>query len=155
MTSALILLTQPQLVWELYNGAHYLNMASSITVISASTTAAISITTVVGSLAALPLGIGAIGVVSSKIGKLVLKKTEKHERIKLIAMSKLLSVNDLVSKALTDGKVSDEEFQVILNEMESYRDHKSQIRRKTRNDFSNEIEQEIREDAEKKRKKWL
>ncbi len=45
----------------------------------------------------------------------------------------------------------DEEFQVILSEMESYRTHKSLIRRKVRNEFSNEREEEIRDEAEEKR----
>ena len=139
-----------------YNTAHYVNMGSSLTAVASSTAAAISLTTVIGTLAALPLGIvaiatGVVGIVSSKISKLVLKKTEKHERIKLIAMSKLSSVNDLVSKALTDGKISDEEFHVILNEMESYRDLKSQVRKRIRNELSSEREQEIREESEKKR----
>ena len=140
---------------SLYNAAHYTNMGSSLTAVASSTAAAISLTTVIGSIAALPLGIvaiatGVVGVVSSKIGKLLLKKTEKHERIKLVAMSKLSSVNDLVSKALTDGKVSDTEFEIILAEMESYRNHKSQIRKKVRNELSTERETEIREEAEKK-----
>lgn len=140
---------------SLYNTAYYVNMGASLTAVGASTTAAISITTVIGSIAALPLGIvaittGVIGVVSSKVSKILLKKTEKHEKIKLIAMSKLSSVNDLVSKALSDGKISDEEFQVILGESESYRDHKSQFRRKIRNELSSEREEEIREEAEKK-----
>ena len=33
--------------------------------------------------------------------------------------------------ALQDGHISNEEFQIILQEMESYRDHKSQIRNRT------------------------
>tara|TARA_B110000881_G_scaffold29708_1_gene22173 strand:- start:231 stop:920 length:690 start_codon:yes stop_codon:yes gene_type:complete len=140
---------------SLYNSTHYLNIASSLTSVAASTAAVISVSTVVGALAALPLGIvaissGVIGVVSSKISKLLLKKCEKHERVKLVAMSKLSSVSGLVSRALTDGKISDEEFQVILNEMDSYREHKSQIRRKVRNELSPEREEEIREEALKK-----
>lgn len=140
---------------SLYNTAYYVNMGSSLTAVGASTTAAISITTVIGSIAALPLGIvaittGVLGVISSKVSKVLLKKTEKHERIKLIAASKLSSVNNLVSRALSDGKISDEEFQVILNESESYRDHKSQVRRRVRNELSPEREEEIREEALKK-----
>ena len=111
---------------SLYNTAYYTNIASSLTAIASSTAAAISITTVIGALAALPLGIiaistGAIGIVSSKISQIFLKKCEKHDRIKLIAMSKLSSVNSLVSTALTDGRISDEEFRIIMQEMESYR----------------------------------
>jgi hypothetical protein len=65
-------------------------------------------------------------------------------------MSKLSSVNGLVSTALRDGDVSDEEFNIILLEMESYRDHKTQIGKKIRNELSAEKEQEIREEAQKK-----
>ena len=79
-----------------------------------------------------------------------MKKTEKHEKIKLIAMSKLSSVNDLVSKALSDGKVSDTEFEIILAEMESYRNHKSQIRKKVQTELSTEREEEICEESLKK-----
>lgn len=139
----------------LYNTAYYINFGSSLTSVASSTVAVVSLSTVIGALPALPFGIvaittGVLGVVSSKVSKLILKKTEKHERIKLIALSKLSSVNDLVSRALTNGKISDEEFQVILNEMESYRDHKSEIRTGVRNQLSKEREQEIRDEAEKK-----
>ncbi len=54
-------------------------MASSLTAISASTAAAISITTVVGSLAALPhvaIATRVVGVISSKIGKLYPRPTK-------------------------------------------------------------------------------
>lgn len=138
-----------------YSTTHYVNMGSSLTAVASSTAAAISLSTGVGAIAAFPLGIvaiatGVIGVVSSKIGKLVLKKCEKHERIKYIALSKLSSISNLVSKALTDKQISQEEFEVILQEMESYRDHKSQIRNRVRNELSNEREEEIRVEAEKK-----
>ena len=140
---------------SLYNTAHYVNVGSGLVAAGSSTMAVLSLSTVVGALPALPLGIvavitGGVSLISSGISKLVLKKTEKHERIKLVALSKLSSVNDLVSRALTDGKISDEEFHVILNEMESYREHKTQIRTRVRNELSSEREKEIREEAEKK-----
>ena len=140
---------------SLYNAAHYINIASSLTAVASSTAATISLATVIGALAALPLGIvaistGVIGIVSSKISQIVLKKCEKHERIKLIALSKLSSVNDLVSTALTDGRISAEEFKVISQEEESYRELKSQIRKRVRNELSVEREEEIRAEAEKK-----
>jgi hypothetical protein len=138
-----------------YNAAYYVNAGASILAIGASTAAATSLATGIGAIASLPLGIvaitsGVLGVIGSKISKIVLKKVEKHERIKLIAMSKLSSVNGLVSTALRDGAVSDEEFNIILLEMESYRDHKTQIGKKIRNELSTEKEQEIREEAQKK-----
>ena len=48
--------------------------------------------------------------------------------IQIMFLPKLSSVNGLVSKAIQDGNISNEEFQIILQEMESYRNHKSQIR---------------------------
>lgn len=140
---------------SIYNTSYYVNTASGITAIGASTAAAISITTGVGIIASLPLGIvaittGVISVASSAFCKTILRKVEKHEKIKNYAMAKLSSVCGLVSRALRDGQISDEEFQVILQEMESYREHKSQIRKKIRAELSTEREEEIRRDSEKK-----
>ena len=59
----------------------------------------------------------------SIIGKYSMKKStskaEKHEKIKTIASAKLDTIASHVSKALTDNKVTDEEFQLILEELEN------------------------------------
>ena len=59
----------------------------------------------------------------SIIGKYSVKKStskaEKHEKIKTIASAKLDTIALHVSKALSDNKVTDEEFQLILEELES------------------------------------
>ena len=63
------------------------------------------------------------------------------------------TLNGLVSRALQDGHISNEEFQIILQEMESYRDHKSQIRNKITADIREltvDKENEIREESFKK-----
>ena len=107
----------------------------------------------------MPLGFtavasGVLSVVSVAVSKILLKKVEKHQQIKLIASAKLSSVNGLVSRALQDGHISNEEFQIILQEMESYRDHKSQIRHRTIGEVREltvEKENEIREESFKKR----
>ena len=68
-------------------------------------------------------------------------------------MLKLSSINGLISKFLKDGQISPEEFHVILAEIDSYRDHKSQIRKKIRTvikEMSAEKEEQIREEAEKR-----
>ena len=56
----------------------------------------------------------------SIIGKYSLKKSpskaEKHEKIKRIASAKLDTIASHISKALNDNKVTDEEFQLILEE---------------------------------------
>ena len=82
----------------------------------------------------MPLGFtavatGVLSVVSAGISKILLKKVEKHQQIKLITAAKLSSVNGLVSRALRDGNISNEEYQIILQEIDSYRDHKSLIKK--------------------------
>ena len=103
----------------------------------------------------MPLGFtaveaGVFSVISAAVSKILLKKVEKHQQIKLIASAKLSSVNGPVSRALQDGHITNEEFQIILQEMESYRDHKSQIRHRTIGEVREltvEKENEIREES--------
>ena len=70
-----------------------------------------------------------------------------------MATAKISSVNGLVSDALKDNNISNEEFQLILAEREKYREHKNQIHRKVRTEvkeINNELKEQIREEAEKK-----
>ena len=107
----------------------------------------------------MPLGFtavasGVLSFVSAAVSKILLKKVEKHQQIKRIAAAKLSSVNGLVSRALQDGQISNDEFQIILQEMETYRDHKSQIRHRITaevRELTVEKENEIREESLKKR----
>ena len=61
----------------------------------------------------------------STIGKYSVKKStskaEKHEKIKTTASTKLNTTASHISKALSDNKVTDEEFQLILEELEKYK----------------------------------
>ena len=59
-------------------------------------------------------------------------KVVKHEKTISFAESKHLSVSRLVSKAMTDGEVSDVEFNLILREIDNYNSLKSQLRRKVK-----------------------
>ena len=70
----------------------------------------------------------AAGVSSGRLNKNV----TKHEKTISLAESKHLSVSRLVSKALTDGEVSDVEFNLILREIENYYSLKGQLRREVR-----------------------
>ena len=143
---------------SIYNSAVYVNAGAGLISVCTGTSAVATLATGIGVVVSLPLGgiaavAGVLSIIGTGISKLVLKKVEKHEQIKFIAMSKLSSVNGLVSKALQDGNINNEEYQMILQEMESYREHKSQIRSKIRADIkemTTEREQEIREEAEKK-----
>ena len=141
-----------------YNTAIYLNTGAGLTSVGSSIVAAATAATEVGIIASVPLGFtavasGVLSVVSAAVSKILLKKVEKHQQIKLIAAAKLSSVNGLVSRALQDGHISNEEFQIILQEMESYRDHKSHLRNRTIGEVREltvEKENEIREESLKK-----
>ena len=91
----------------------------------------------IGALAGAPLaGIaGLMGLFSTAVGvgsRRLNKKITKHEKTVSLAESKNLSVSRLVSKALTDGEVSDAEFNLILREIENYYSLKGQLRREVR-----------------------
>ena len=59
-----------------------------------------------------------------------MSKAEKHERIKTIASAKLDTISSHISKALSDNKVTDEEFRLILEELEKYKVMKEEVRTK-------------------------
>ena len=72
----------------------------------------------------------------SIIGKYSVKrstsKAEKYEKIKKIASTKLDMISSHISKALSDNKVVDEEFRLILEELEKYKVMKEEVRTKTK-----------------------
>ena len=62
------------------------------------------------------------------VSKRLERKVTKHEKIYTLALAKLNSVAELVSKALTDKRISDSEFTIILCEVQKYHDLKAAIR---------------------------
>ena len=80
--------------------------------------------------AGLTLGIGS-GIVH-KVQRIFDSKAKKHDKIKVLAESKLDSISGLVSKAIADGTVSHDEYQFILKEIENYRQLKQEIRTKSK-----------------------
>ena len=56
-------------------------------------------------------------------------KIEKHEKI---AISAVLSLNSLTSKALSDDSISDEEYSLILLVFETFTRMKEDLREKSR-----------------------
>ena len=82
------------------------------------------------------VGIAAVmGLFSTTAGvssKRLNKKVTKHEKTVSLAESKHLSVSRLVSKALTDGSISDVEFNLILREIDNYYSLKGQLRREVK-----------------------
>ena len=85
------------------------------------------------------LGAGFLGIIGGQFNKMLMRKAEKHEKIKVIAETKLDTINGLISKALTDNKISDEEYTLILSEVIKYRKMKEEVRSKTRKSIDEEM----------------
>ena len=82
------------------------------------------------SLGGLGLICGVVSVISGEAGKKVSRKVTKHEKTVSVCESKINSLKDIISKALADDMLSDEEFKNILAEMEKYHEMKKDIRHK-------------------------
>ena len=89
------------------------------------------------SLISIPIGIksSAIGLkicaitAGIKQCKSIIKKTKKkHDKIVLLAKSKLNMVEVLISKALIDSVISDDEFVLVNNVLKEYEDMKEEIK---------------------------
>ena len=92
--------------------------------------------TVIGAPASIPIGCVAsfFGLTAAGLTGFYKKlepKLIKHCKIMTLALSKCNTVNRILSKSLIDGKLSDSEFQSILDEKESYRIQKEILRKGT------------------------
>ena len=67
-------------------------------------------------------------------------KVSKHEQTVAIAKTKLNTINDLVSKALKDNVISDQEFSIILAELEKFQKLKLEVRQKFRRDTEKNLD---------------
>ena len=110
----------------------------------------------VGIPAALPIGCVAslFGLTAAGLTGFYKKlepKLIKHCKIMTLALSKCDTVNRILSKSLIDGKISDAEFQSILDEKESYRIQKEILRKgtlpKEKNKQSSSDIEKIRQEA--------
>ena len=87
--------------------------------------------------AGLPVGIALSGTslllslataITRKSFKIFTVKQEKHDAIKLLAQTKLVSISNIISQAMQDGDISPTEFHKVLQEVEKYRKLKADIR---------------------------
>ena len=102
----------------------------------------ISFTSIIGA----PVGIASasltlifsltIGIVK-KLSNITRKKKKKHDKVLMLAKSKLNSIKTLISQALIDMDISHKEFITILNEKEKYDNMKDNLR--SENEKSHEI----------------
>ena len=65
------------------------------------------------------------------IGRRCSAKAAKHEAIRVLASSKLNTIHSHVLKALEDNLISEDEYKLILEEVEKYRVMKDEIRSKS------------------------
>ena len=60
--------------------------------------------------------------------KTIRNKKKKHNKIVMLARSKLNGIESKISKALMDNEISHEDFETIINEEKKYRELKESIR---------------------------
>ena len=68
-------------------------------------------------------------IIRRKSVKTFTVKQEKHDAIKLLAQSKFESITNIISHAVQNGDISSIEFHKVLQEVETYRKLKTDIRR--------------------------
>ena len=61
----------------------------------------------------------------------------------MIASTKLNTIPSHISKALSDNKVTDDEFRLILEELENYKVMKEEVRTKTKKKIATETEESL------------
>ena len=116
--------------------------------IGAEGTGAVLLSTGVGAPFALALGIsgvvtGAISLIGNIFSKKATTKAEKHLKIKTLAMAKLDTIASHISKAMMDDYISDEEFKLIMDEMNKYKALKEEIRSNTKKKLKTEEEESL------------
>ena len=116
--------------------------------IGAEGTGAVLLSIGVGAPFALALGIsgvvtGAVSLIGNIFSKKATTKAEKHLKIKTLAIAKLDTIASHISKALTDDFISNEEFNLIMEEMNKYKALKEDIRNNTKKKLKMEEEESL------------
>ena len=84
----------------------------------------------------------------TKLLKVTRKKKKKHNKIVMLAKSKLNSIETLTSHALIDLYISHEEFKTIVNEKEKYEQMKECIKNIKSRDELSENSRDIKKNSE-------
>ena len=110
----------------------------------------ISFTSIIG----IPAGLGSASFtlvlslttgIIKKLSKVTRKKKKKHNKIFILAKSKLNSIENLMSQTSIDLDMSHKEFKTIVNEKEKYEQMKESIR-------NTKLRDELRENSRNIRK---
>ena len=75
---------------------------------------------------------GLIRVVGNHGIKKTSLKIEKHEKIAMLAVSSINTISSVISKALPDDSISDEEYSLILFEFKTFTRMKEDLREKSK-----------------------
>ena len=113
----------------------------------------------VGAPIGLALGIsgavtGAISLIGNILSKKSTIKAEKHLKIKTLASAKLDTIASHISKAMLDNYISDEEFKLIMEEMNKYKAMKEEIRSNTKKKLKTEEESLIEKGRQEARESF-
>ena len=73
---------------------------------------------------------GCMGVCIKLVRRKCISKAQKHYEIKTLGESKLNSIKNLISKDLNDGQISEQEFKMVLDELDKYNELKDKTHTK-------------------------
>ena len=131
--------------------ARIINIADNVLIgvtVCAEGAGPVILSTGVGAPLAVALGIsgaatGAISLISNIVVKKTTTKAEKHLKIKTLAAAKLDTIASHISKAMMDNFISDEEFKLIMEEMNKYKAMKEEIKSNTKKKLKTEEEESL------------
>ena len=134
--------------FRIANIVNIVDNALIITTIGAEGTSAVLLATGVGAPFALALGIsgaitGGISLIGNIFSKKATTKAEKHLKIRTLAAAKLDTITTHISKALIDDFISNEEFNLIMEEMNKYKTLKEEVRSNTKKKLKTEEEESL------------
>ena len=98
---------------------------------------------VAAALAISGVATGAISIIGNIFSRKAILKAMKHSDIKILADGKINTIKSHISKALMDDFISNEEFNLILEEMNKYKEMKEEIRNKTKKKLKTEEEENL------------
>ena len=94
---------------------------------------------------------GLVGTGGKLVGRRLQAKARKHDLIRGLVESKLNTIADRISVALNDDKITEEEFRLILSEIDKYNQMKAEIRGRQKQSLSedekNRLFQRARDEA--------
>ena len=94
---------------------------------------------------------GLLGADGKLVGRRLQAKARKHDLILGLAESKLNTIAARISVALNDDKITEEEFRLILSEIDKYNQIKAEIRGRQKQSLSedekNRLFQRARDEA--------